>query len=215
MSLFGGDGSAPASESPYESEAERTQPSSTRSSPLTQRHASPQDAQSAPTLYNTVDSDFASDLVTESESDNAHTLESSPTRPNRFKGGQATWRGYTAADRQVAESLGQIQNTNLAAHLYNAHALKRRVRRPPEDLTGLKGWQNPEQWLRSGSELNYTDPSGETQTSLVPSKDWTAWPLPPVKIPRASKQAGREVTGSNESTDWTLEMQTRMVWWRI
>jgi hypothetical protein len=193
MSLFGGDGSAPASRSPYESEAELSQPSSTRSSPSIERHADPQDAQSARNLPSTLESDYISEIMTQCESDNANTFERSPTRPNRFKGGQATWKGYTAADRQVAESLEQIQNTDLAAHLYNAHALKRRVRRRPEDLAELKKWQNAEQWLKSGSELNYTDISGETQTSLVPSKDWTAWPLPPAKLPRASERAGREV----------------------
>jgi hypothetical protein len=200
MSLFGGDGSAPASDTPYETETDPSQPSSARSSPSVAEHLSPPNAQPVAGLRRATDS--ADD---EPSSDDA--LESSSSEAalrRRFQGGHAIWRSYTAADRQIVESLEQIQNNDLAAHLYNAHALRRRVRRPKEGLAGLKDWQSGEHWLKRGTELSYTDVSGEMQTNLVPSKDWTSWPLPPAKIPRTSKQTGLSTARSNKHEDWAI-----------
>jgi hypothetical protein len=203
MSLFGGDGNASRSQSPYETESEHS-PLSVPSSPSVETQASPPSAQNLNHLDQAIETEADEDhLLIDSESDSDQADDESPTRPNRFRGGHATWRGYTAADRQVAASLEQIQNNDLAAHLYNAHALKRRVRRSPEQLAGLKSWQSNEQWLKRGEELNYTDASGETQTNLVPSKDWTAWPLPPASIPKPLVQAGR-VTRANGRDNWTI-----------
>jgi hypothetical protein len=203
MSLFGGDGIAPVSDSLYETETDSSQPSSARSPPHVAEHVSPPNVQRAIGLGHATDS--AND---ESPSDDAldsnNPAAALPTRPNRFRGGQAIWRSHTAADRQIAESLEQIQNSDLAAHLYNAHALKRRVRRPEEELTGLKDWQSGEHWLKRADELSYTDVSGGTQTHLVPSKDWTSWPLPPAKIPRTSKQTGRSTARSGKHADWAI-----------
>jgi hypothetical protein len=203
MSLFGGDGNASRSQSPYETESEQSH-LSVPSSPSVETRASPPSAQNLNDLDQAIESDEGDgQFLIGSESDRDQLDDESPTRPNRFHGGPAAWRGHTAADRQVAASLEQIQNNDLAAHLYNAHALKRRVRRPPEELAGLKSWQSNEQWLKRGNELNYTDVSGETQTNLVPSKDWTAWPLPPASIPRPHTQAGR-VTLARAQDGWSI-----------
>lgn len=103
-----------------------------------------------------------------------------------------SWRRYTEADREVAASLENIESADLAVHLYNAHCLKRRLRRPAEQLEGIKDWQNKDQWLKKGEDLQYRDPlTGELETELVPSKLWTAWPLPPKRLPRDSLAANK------------------------
>ena len=95
-------------------------------------------------------------------------------RPNRFSGKPSTWRDYTAADRDVAAALQQSGAGDLAAHLYNAHALKRRVWVAGEELAGLKAWQGREVWGRKGAALEFTDLLGRRQVQLVPGKRWTA-----------------------------------------
>jgi hypothetical protein len=196
MSLFGGDAGAHPSDSSFDSEAEQSQDSSTRPSPSPEREPTPQDAPNAEDLHAELEADFASQSESESESEE-------PTRPNQFQGPRYTWRKYTAADREIAESLDQTQNQDLAAHLYNAHALKKRVRRPPQELAGLSSWQNNEHWLKKGDELQYADISGEMQTNLVPSKDWTAWPLPPSEIRKPYIESGRGTVG-RWPDDWTI-----------
>ncbi|OAL05943.1 hypothetical protein IQ06DRAFT_289992 [Phaeosphaeriaceae sp. SRC1lsM3a] len=205
MSLFGGDSAASRSQSPCETETNRSQPSSAAAPPSVERSVSPSNAQELTEIHRTAESDDDDDesVLSESGSINSAADDELPSRPNRFSGRKQTWRGFTAADRQIAASLEQIQSSDLAAHLYNAHALKQRVRRPAEELAELKSWQSRENWLKSGAELNYTDVSGEVQTNLVPARDWTAWPVPPASIPRPHKHSRRtaqEIRGEG----WTI-----------
>jgi hypothetical protein len=205
MSLFGGDGSASRSQSPYDVLTEHSQtPSSARSSPSIDSRASPPNAQhlaNSPRLSDAGGDDADEAALADGESDSSASDEDSPTRPNRFKGKPYQWRDHTAADRQIAISLEDMQNSDLAAHLYNAHALKRRVRRPAEELAQVRSWHNSEQWLKRGAALEYTDVSGETQTNLIPSKEWTAWPLPPARIPRPRRGSAASRSGRN---DWSI-----------
>jgi hypothetical protein len=46
-------------------------------------------------------------------------------RPNRWTGPKSTWRTLTEEDRLLWQSMKQIQDQDLAVHLYNAFALKR------------------------------------------------------------------------------------------
>lgn len=176
MSLFGGDSNA---SSAYDSE--HSQLSSTRSSPSIEPQALPS-AQPAQHSAFEAGASIDAEISTGSESETDESDEEQPTRPNRFQGAPHTWKRYTAADRQIAAFLDQIRDGDLSAHLYNAHALKSRVRLPPEELANVKAWQSRENWQKKGSDLQYTDISGEIQTHLVPSKDWTAWPLPPDRL---------------------------------
>ncbi|KAL5118346.1 N-alpha-acetyltransferase 20 [Pleosporales sp. CAS-2024a] len=200
MSLFGGGSGSGSgtqrSDVSSTSEAEQSQHSSTRHSASPEQDAARQDAQSAHDSDAELEADLSSQPGTESESDE-------PARPNRFRGQGSTWKRYTAADREVATSLDQLQHQDLAAHLYNAHALKKRVRRPARELAGLKSWQSNEDWLKKGNELQYTDAAGETQTNLVPSKNWTAWPLPVPELPKPSRASGRGASRSGPN-DWTI-----------
>jgi hypothetical protein len=205
MSLFGG--SAPPSRSSYESDSSRS--SSPRSSPAVEEIAQPEDAQNAQGLDAPIPLDADDDIDTESEADwdepeeEEEEEEEEPTRPNRFVGQPRTWQSYTDADRQIAESLNQIQDTDLAAHLYNAHALKRRLRRPAEDIAGLKNWHNRDNWLTSGNDLQYTDASGLVQTELVPAKEWTAWPLPPARLAGLDGTL-RHGLGDSRADEWMI-----------
>ncbi|KAF1945098.1 hypothetical protein EJ02DRAFT_451930 [Clathrospora elynae] len=157
--------------------------------PSRRKHRRRRNAQDAQTLDEALE--FDDTLDTDADADTEAevcqpTEEEEQTRPNRFVGYPQTWRSYTANDRQIAESLDQLTNADLAAHLYNAHALKRRVRRPAEDLAGLRSWQSRNYWLKTGKDLEYTDVSGLVQKELVPRKAWTAWPVPPAKLPNAA-----------------------------
>ncbi|KAF1838570.1 hypothetical protein BDW02DRAFT_391108 [Decorospora gaudefroyi] len=175
MSLFGG--SAPPSDSSYESDSP-SQPSA-RASPSVVEMAAPQKAQQVEVPI-ALDADDDVDTDSETASDASDEGgEEEPTRPNRFLGQAQTWQRYTEADRQIAESLDQAQEEDLSAQLYNTHALKRRLRRPVEDIAPFRSWDSRDNWLKAGQELEYTDAFGEVQTELVPPKDWTAWPLPP------------------------------------
>ncbi|KAI4231689.1 MAG: hypothetical protein L6R40_007663 [Gallowayella cf. fulva] len=95
-----------------------------------------------------------------------------PTRPNKYHGPPATWRDWTAAERQIVASLDQLRAQDLSIHLYNFYCLKRRV-----DST--KEWQ-PD-----------TDPDTDDQFSnsrkrkaWLPVKTWTAWPMDAELVPR-------------------------------
>ncbi|KAJ9363454.1 RNA polymerase I-specific transcription initiation factor-domain-containing protein [Paecilomyces variotii] len=92
--------------------------------------------------------------------------ESPPVhRPNRYHGPTSTWRLWTQKERQVAESLEIIRARDLSAHLFNAHALKRRAREIRKRIA------------ENGSQE-------EEETAFVPGKLWTAWPMPPEEVPR-------------------------------
>jgi hypothetical protein len=193
MSLFGGaSGSAPPSQQSV------TGSESEPSSPSIDGRASPPSAQH----HYATESAEDDNLLTDSESEEEDSERELPVRPNRFQGQPSVWKRYTAADRQTAASLEQLRNQDLAAHLYNAHALKHRVRRPAEDLAQLKNWQSREHWLKRGKDLEYMDVSGEVQTELVPAKDWTAWPLPPPRTSTLHNQPRRYVGSANNG--WTV-----------
>ena len=89
-----------------------------------------------------------------------------PPRPNKFHGPPSTWRTWTAAERELAASLDQLRARDLAVHLYNAHALKRRARAIDK------------QRQRGDSEREVNG------KAWVPPKVWTAWPMGPNEVPR-------------------------------
>lgn len=201
MSLFGGDSSAPPTESEYESGSDNL------SSPIEQPPPTTH-LQSLPSAHNELNlqTPAVDDTAHDSASNDADSEESDdeePVRPNRFRGPPQTWKGYTAVDRQIAESLQQLEDTDLAAHLYNAHALKRRVRKPAPELSTLNNWQNKDAWLKQGKQLQHTDAVGQLQTELVPAKDWTAWPLPSASLYTLSN-GFRKAAMSPMEDEWVI-----------
>ncbi|KAL6712411.1 N-terminal acetyltransferase [Coniothyrium glycines] len=192
MSLFGGDGSGSTTESEYDSEDVVQTP------PVV---ASPRSAQHLQTLDDAEAADLNDILSTESDAD---TADEDSERPNQFTGKKQLWRGYTAVERQIAASLDQMRNSDLSAHLFNSHALRRRVRKPAEELAQLPEWQSRDFWLKAGKDLQYTDAAGVIQTALVPPKSWTAWPLPPSSLPSANKASQTYKHHAYPGT-WTIE----------
>ncbi|GAB1204399.1 hypothetical protein APSETT445_003052 [Aspergillus pseudonomiae] len=109
---------------------------------------------------------------------------SSPAyRPNRFRGAESQWRKLTAEDRQNAEALETIRARDLAAHLYNAYALRVRAR------------ELARQAVEAGESEDETKFFG-------PPKRWAAWPMSATEVPRGNEHVRR---GEDEA--WTLRMR--------
>lgn len=104
---------------------------------------------------------------------------STPYRANRFRGPVVTWRHLTAGDRLNAEALETARSWDLAAHLYNAFALRERARVAAESESGL-----------------------DDAEFFLPPKHWTAWPLMASEVPRVDEHIRRQ-----EDDGWTLRMQ--------
>ncbi|RGP76227.1 hypothetical protein FLONG3_5355 [Fusarium longipes] len=95
-----------------------------------------------------------SDEIASIASEDLHTH-----RPNRWTGPRSTWRTLTEEDRLLWQSMKQIQDQDLAVHLYDAFALRR------------KG-QNE----ATAQNLVVKTESGQDGV-WAPPKLWTAWPL--------------------------------------
>ncbi|KAF7537624.1 hypothetical protein G7Z17_g12821 [Cylindrodendrum hubeiense] len=87
-------------------------------------------------------------------------------RPNRWTGAKSSWRTLTEEERLLWQSMKQLQDHDLAAHLYNAFALKRRGR----DAVTAK-------------DLMVRLENGE-DAIWAPPKLWTAWPLKHKQVPK-------------------------------
>jgi hypothetical protein len=101
-------------------------------------------------------------------------------RPNRFHGPEPTWRKLTLEDRQNAEALEDLRAKDLAAHLYNAYALRARAR----------------EIAKRAAERDVGVADAEP---FLPPKRWAAWPVPANEVPR-----GDEYRRDDET--WTLKM---------
>ncbi|KAL8703044.1 MAG: hypothetical protein Q9201_003790 [Fulgogasparrea decipioides] len=91
-------------------------------------------------------------------------------RPNKFHGPPSTWRSWTAPERQLAESLDQLRAKDLSVHLYNFFWLKR------------QSYQVGKR--KESSEQDNESFLPQSDKSWLPSKSWTAWPMPPDLVPR-------------------------------
>lgn len=66
----------------------------------------------------------------EKDTDEIESLDSDELRaqrPNRWTGARSSWRTLTEQDRLTYTALEGVRNQDLSIHLYNAHALKRRL----------------------------------------------------------------------------------------
>lgn len=105
-----------------------------------------------------------------------HATLGDDDRPNRFTGTERAWRHYTENERGLAASLDQLRASNLSLHLYNAHALKARLRRPDAGRD-TKAWERKSTWIKCEED-------GERSKPWYPENQWTAWPLEPESVPR-------------------------------
>ncbi|KAJ5373941.1 hypothetical protein N7517_005947 [Penicillium concentricum] len=85
-------------------------------------------------------------------------------RPNLFDGHATSWRNYNADDIGAYNAMAIHRSRDLAAHLYNAHAIRRRARD-----TGRK------------------NPGVVKKAPLRVSKRWAAWPVHATTVPRANE----------------------------
>ncbi|PYH78405.1 hypothetical protein BO82DRAFT_291438 [Aspergillus uvarum CBS 121591] len=113
-------------------------------------------------------------------------------RPNRFRGPESTWRNLTAEDRQNAQALVDLRARDLAAHLYNAYALRVRAREIARRMTA--GGSVPRKEEEEEEE--------EEEEVFAPPKRWTAWPMPAADVPRPEELVRRAVDDA-----WTLRRQ--------
>lgn len=191
MSLFGGD-AAQDDRSQIETvdptAATDTTGSTAPSSPTS--HTAQEDQHAQVVSYSIYDAEDEDDADDDDSDEDAHGTIA--PRPNRFVGKASTWRRYTATERNIAASLDETQARDLAPHLYNSHALKRRVRRSDAELKAVKDWQIKDDWMRKGAALEFVDIAGDKQTELVPPKRWTAWPLPADDVPMPLEEQGRK-----------------------
>ena len=146
----------------------------------------------------------ASDQEDELEHESGLEDEQVPGRPNKYHGHPSTWRSWTEQERLLAASLDQIRAADLSIHLYNAHAMKRRLR-TKEQQDRVPSWGNKERWVgtRDNSEESADGEDGDP--FFVPPKVWTAWPMPPDEVPReGEKKLGR---WEDEDERWTLRRE--------
>lgn len=69
--------------------------------------------------------DLDKDEIASIASDELHQ-----NRPNRWTGPKSTWRTLTEEERLLWQSMKRLEDQDLAIHLYNTFALKKRGRDP-------------------------------------------------------------------------------------
>ena len=96
-----------------------------------------------------------------------------PYRPNKYHGNPNTWRNLTAADRDVATSLEQLQARDLSIHLFNAYSLNVNGRHLGSARLPIPDWRPP--------------------------KSWTAWPMKAEQVPREVSEIWANLKGEGET----------------
>ncbi|KAJ5503346.1 hypothetical protein N7463_006220 [Penicillium fimorum] len=85
-------------------------------------------------------------------------------RPNLFDGHATSWRNYNADDIGAYNAMVIHRSRDLAAHLYNAHAIRRRAR-----------------------DTARKNPGVVQKAPLHITKRWAAWPVHAATVPRANE----------------------------
>lgn len=171
MSLFGGPLPANARESsPYYRSSSLPLPSSPPPVPHTDDDAPVSSIERDPGQDD--EAVNAANDDDESSSSEYTSSDSEDNRP-RFQGKWQTYRRYIKEERDLTDSLAKLRAEDLALHLYDAHALKRRLlaekaaRRAAREEAG-----------------EADDESDDDEGQWKPTRHWTAWPLEPERVPR-------------------------------
>ncbi|KZF26246.1 hypothetical protein L228DRAFT_8310 [Xylona heveae TC161] len=186
MSLFGGDdlSAANSSSQAFPAAQQDSLSGNGHSAPVPASHntgldLNDNDASNAPV---TTEDERQSEEQAEEDNGDFDYMSSgtsqSEERPNKFQGKAWEWRSWTAPERQLAASLDQLQAEDLSLHLYNAHGLKRRLRKRSGEHVP-KSWRSKESWISNEAEWR-------------PSKPWTAWPVRPDIVPRETEGFNRK-----------------------
>ncbi|KAL5611762.1 hypothetical protein BROUX41_000663 [Berkeleyomyces rouxiae] len=102
-----------------------------------------------------------------------------PSRPNRWTGSASTWRGLTAEERNLVESLDQQRDLDLGVQLFNIHVLKRNGLRARKRLQKAQRAEGVA--VQNFSDSDDVANAGDT---YVPPQRWTAWPVRKELLPR-------------------------------
>ncbi|PTB68238.1 hypothetical protein BBK36DRAFT_1083191, partial [Trichoderma citrinoviride] len=88
------------------------------------------------------------------------------SRPNRWTGPRREWQRFTVEERRLWQSMEAVEGQDLAIHLYNAHALKKRGKDP-----------------QTAQDVTVATEDGQ-QRIWTPPRVWTAWPLNEGRVPK-------------------------------
>ncbi|KAF2235309.1 hypothetical protein EV356DRAFT_500541 [Viridothelium virens] len=210
MSLFGGDSAASRNTIPALSQSssddEDAIPTSAQQSSKPSRPAIRQSnnldsnevpLSPSPLLDSTASPDAEVSDGASSSSSSSSSFSLLP-RPNRYTGPQPSWFFITQRERSLIASLEQERANDLSMHLYNAHALKARMR-TQDRVARSKSWTSRHQWMDVGKE------KGKKFQKWHPRAEWTAWPLVPERVPRRDEVWG--MAGDDGNDAFTLKRE--------
>ncbi|KND91201.1 hypothetical protein TOPH_03963, partial [Tolypocladium ophioglossoides CBS 100239] len=132
----------------------------------------------------TTDWDLDSDEIASVTSEDLHS-----NRPNRWTGPKSSWRLLTQEERLLWRSVRQLEDQDLAAHLYDAFAL-RRAGGSAETARGLTVK------MEDGQDAIW-----------APPKLWTSWPLKERHMP----QEGLIKKQDDEDEKFTFRMEEKKI----
>ncbi|KAF3387175.1 hypothetical protein F1880_000838 [Penicillium rolfsii] len=102
-------------------------------------------------------------------------LPAGAERPNRWTGAATTYRRLTADERGAYEAVVTNRARDLAAHLYNAYAIR------TQRNQGRGTSQDPQE--------------ADAQERIFPPRRWVAWPKPARYVPRPDEAIHRQLDG--------------------
>ncbi|KAI9725967.1 MAG: hypothetical protein M1828_002295 [Chrysothrix sp. TS-e1954] len=106
----------------------------------------------------------------------------------RFNGDAAKYKRLIRHERFLLEGLEAAENDDLAAHLYEAHLIKRENYKEAETQRESPGNEVSEQETDQGDQVYRSKQQWRLPDSWQPSQFWTAWPLPPEKVPAENER---------------------------
>lgn len=132
------------------------------------------------------------DLLSGDESDFKRTPDEDDMLPvidreNKYRGPASTWRYWTRHERQESSAIETSRARDLAAHLFNAYALKKRA-------GGMEILEGPDEQddLRAKA-------AAASESSFQAPNRWVAWPVPAIEVPRDGADVFKD--------EWTLRME--------
>ena len=192
MSLFGGDSTATqeslssASQTTSDDDAH---PTSAQQRTVIREDQIPDDGNPNNLNEAVLDSDSPSASPSDSDGESEDTESSSssdlPRRPNRYTGKRQDWQRWTEPERSLIDGHDQLRANDLSIHLYNAHALTARLR-TGDCLAQCMPWSSKSRWIN----MNERERVCGQLLNWYPSDAWTAWPLPPERVPRPEEEWG-------------------------
>ena len=100
------------------------------------------------------------------------------TRSNRYFGPDSTWESWIAEERGVFQRLADVRRQDLSLHLFNAHWLKRKHDRHPDQSSKRGKGKIPTSPIEDEIVID------EEGNQRWPPRSWTSWPLHPSQVPR-------------------------------